>query len=69
MSYGADGPDIFRQSALVVTKILQGGNAVSERSSRRPGRLPGTGARMTHQAQKAAAEDYRRSSQRMAAVI
>ena len=31
--------------------------------------LPGTGARVTHQAQKAAAEDYRRSSQRMAAVI
>ena len=24
MSYGADGPDIFRQSALVVTKVLQG---------------------------------------------
>ena len=29
MSYGADGPDIFRQSALVVTKILQGGNAAN----------------------------------------
>jgi putative ABC transport system substrate-binding protein len=26
MSYGADGPDVFRQSALYVTKILQGGN-------------------------------------------
>jgi len=26
MSYGADGPDVFRQSALFVTKILQGGN-------------------------------------------
>jgi putative ABC transport system substrate-binding protein len=26
MSYGADGPDVFRQTALVVTKILQGGN-------------------------------------------
>jgi putative ABC transport system substrate-binding protein len=29
MSYGADGPDIFRQSALFVTKILQGGNAAN----------------------------------------
>jgi putative tryptophan/tyrosine transport system substrate-binding protein len=26
MSYGADGPDVFRQSALFVTKILQGDN-------------------------------------------
>lgn len=26
MSYGADGPDVFRQSAHYVTKILQGGN-------------------------------------------
>jgi putative tryptophan/tyrosine transport system substrate-binding protein len=26
MSYGADGPDIFRKTALYVTKILQGGN-------------------------------------------
>jgi putative tryptophan/tyrosine transport system substrate-binding protein len=26
MSYGADGPDLFRQSALFVTKVLQGGN-------------------------------------------
>jgi hypothetical protein len=26
MSYGAGGPDVFRQSALYVTKILQGGN-------------------------------------------
>jgi putative tryptophan/tyrosine transport system substrate-binding protein len=26
MSYGADGPDVFRQSALYVTKILEGGN-------------------------------------------
>jgi putative tryptophan/tyrosine transport system substrate-binding protein len=26
MSYGADGPDVFRQSALYVTKILQGSN-------------------------------------------
>ena len=26
MSYGADGPDVFRQSALFVTKILQGAN-------------------------------------------
>jgi putative ABC transport system substrate-binding protein len=26
MSYGADDPDVFRQSALFVTKILQGGN-------------------------------------------
>ena len=26
MSYGADGPDVFRQSALFVTKIFQGGN-------------------------------------------
>jgi putative ABC transport system substrate-binding protein len=26
MSYGADGPDVFRQSALFVTKVLQGGN-------------------------------------------
>ena len=25
MSYGADGPDVFRQTALFVTKILQGG--------------------------------------------
>jgi putative tryptophan/tyrosine transport system substrate-binding protein len=24
MSYGADGPDVFRQTALVITKILQG---------------------------------------------
>ena len=29
MSYGADGPDIFRQSALVVTKVLQGANAAN----------------------------------------
>jgi putative ABC transport system substrate-binding protein len=29
MSYGADGPDIFRQSALFVAKILQGGNAAN----------------------------------------
>ena len=29
MSYGADGPDIFRQSALVVTKLLQGANAAN----------------------------------------
>jgi putative tryptophan/tyrosine transport system substrate-binding protein len=26
MSYGADGPDVFRKTALFVTKILQGGN-------------------------------------------
>ena len=26
MSYGADGPDVFRQTALFVTKIFQGGN-------------------------------------------
>ena len=26
MSYGADGPDVFRQSAVFVIKILQGGN-------------------------------------------
>jgi putative tryptophan/tyrosine transport system substrate-binding protein len=26
MSYGADGPDTFRKTALYVTKILQGGN-------------------------------------------
>src|SRR5205085_9228206 len=26
MSYGADGPDLFRQSAQFVAKILQGGN-------------------------------------------
>jgi putative ABC transport system substrate-binding protein len=26
MSYGADGPDVFRQTALFVAKILQGGN-------------------------------------------
>jgi putative tryptophan/tyrosine transport system substrate-binding protein len=26
MSYGADGPDIFRKTALFVAKILQGGN-------------------------------------------
>ena len=26
MSYGADGPDVFRQTALFVTKIVQGGN-------------------------------------------
>jgi putative tryptophan/tyrosine transport system substrate-binding protein len=26
MSYGADGPDVFRRSALFVTKILHGGN-------------------------------------------
>jgi putative tryptophan/tyrosine transport system substrate-binding protein len=26
MSYGADGPDVFRRTALFVTKILQGGN-------------------------------------------
>jgi putative ABC transport system substrate-binding protein len=26
MSYGADEPAVFRQSALYVTKILQGGN-------------------------------------------
>ena len=26
MSYGADGPDIFRKTGLYVTKILQGGN-------------------------------------------
>ena len=25
MSYGADGPDVFRKTALFVTKILQGG--------------------------------------------
>jgi putative tryptophan/tyrosine transport system substrate-binding protein len=29
MSYGADGPDIFRQSTLFVTKILEGGNAAN----------------------------------------
>src|SRR4051794_27054016 len=29
MSYGADGPDIFRQSALFVPKILQGGHAAN----------------------------------------
>jgi putative tryptophan/tyrosine transport system substrate-binding protein len=29
MSYGADGPDIFRKTALYVTKILQGGNPAS----------------------------------------
>jgi putative ABC transport system substrate-binding protein len=26
MSYGADGPDVFRKTALFVAKILQGGN-------------------------------------------
>ena len=26
MSYGADGPDVFRKTALFVTKIFQGGN-------------------------------------------
>jgi putative ABC transport system substrate-binding protein len=26
MSYGADGPNVFRKTALFVTKILQGGN-------------------------------------------
>jgi putative tryptophan/tyrosine transport system substrate-binding protein len=26
MSFGADGPDVFRKTALYVTKILQGGN-------------------------------------------
>ena len=26
MSYGADGPDVFRKTALFVTKILQGDN-------------------------------------------
>ena len=26
VSYGADGPDVFRKTALFVTKILQGGN-------------------------------------------
>ena len=26
MSYGADGPDVFRQTALFVTKIFQGGD-------------------------------------------
>jgi putative ABC transport system substrate-binding protein len=25
MSYGADSPDVFRQAALFVTKIFQGG--------------------------------------------
>ena len=29
MSYGADGPDIFRKTALYVTKILQGGSAAN----------------------------------------
>jgi putative ABC transport system substrate-binding protein len=26
MAYGPDGPDVFRRSALFVTKILQGGS-------------------------------------------
>ena len=34
VSYGADGPDVFRKTALFVTKILQGANIPVEQPTK-----------------------------------